>query len=221
MKNASVLKLKHLMIVNILVLGSLTGTSAQADKNIYLSAGMAHNNTIKTVWLADKKYADDTDEKYNYKSAIHPQLTIGIPVADNWEVELYIGKQGGKFKPAPGSGNDTNLRLNYSHYLARARYHIDIGESKMLNPYIGFGYGTTDGKMSDVEVTFTTKTKSSQLFFGNRFDLSNDWFADMAYNYTKVGKTKYKTKSEDLKNQTYNISSHSVSSMSFSIGRRF
>ena len=218
MKNAPELKSKHVIIANVLVLSSLTCSNAQADNKLYLAVGMENNSTIKTIQQFDTQENNNADKKLNYKSATHPQLTIGMAVTDAWDIELQLGKQGGAGQFVDATNDDTVVKLNYNHYLVRAKYHIDVGKSSVFNPYVGLGYGITDGKLSDDEIAFTTKTQSSQLLIGNRFELKNDWFADLAYNYTKVGKTKYKTK---LMSYTFNIASHDVSSISFSIGHRF
>lgn len=120
--------------------------------------------------------------------------------------------------------NTAGGNLIFTSTMFKIIYGKQRNSNVVLNPYIGFGFGTTnihsdkDGGYL-VEAPLDNSASSFQLTLGNRFQFSQSWFGDIAVNYINIDATTLTYASGNFVPER--VSSSSMVSISYALGWSF
>jgi len=197
-----------------------TAPAAYAESQMYgkLGANMSSSTSLNV---------SSNSGKYDAKSGVMPELTLGYNLGDGFAVELMYQKAGGSLtNVTTGTTNNkaTGGDLIFTSTMIKGIYNIQTDTTAMYNPYIGLGLGKTNIKGDKVAyVTNTTPNSfdgsatSMQLTFGNRFKFDQGWFGDVAANYTNINAATV----TDTDGFTEKFDSTKVTSIGFAVGKSF
>ena len=193
------LKTPYIVAVSVALMATAHTAHAQEQDKYYakLGANLSLSPSVKP----------SGSSKILAKSGVMPEVTFGFNLDDGLAVELSYQKAGGALKETGMTGD-----LVFESIIVKAIYQLDVENTAIYNPYVGLGLGNTTTKISN----YSGSSTSVQATLGNRFEFDQDWFGDLAANYTHVGSATLK-KSED----TQKFDASSLTSVSFAIGKSF
>jgi len=212
---------RHTIIATVSIAFLASASSmAQAEGRFYAELGANVNGGITLR---------ETGNTHKSKSGLMPEATLGYDFDNGFAVEVSYQKSGGKYDSFTSSATGTIAAdggyFYFDSTIIKGIYYLPVQKTTLYRPYVGIGLGTTSIKLDNISLVGSSVSwnidgtaTSSQFTLGNRFELDQGWFGDLALNYTNVQST---TVTNRANNADVLVSGINFTTVSFAVGKSF